>query len=90
MADITLPVITCPPDIQLITAETQPEEWRMCRLYVLIEPTPRGWIVRYIGKTVQPLASRCAQHRRRGRTDHLCAPLYRYAAALEHGNCLDN
>ena len=34
MADITLPVITCPHDIQLITAETQPEEWRMCRLYV--------------------------------------------------------
>ena len=90
MADITLPVITCPHDIQLITAETQPEEWRVCRLYVLIEPTPRGWIVRYIGKTVQPLASRCAQHRRRARTDHLCAPLYRYAAALEHGDCLDN
>eukprot|EP01044_Picomonas_judraskeda_P018934 COSAG03_NODE_3872_length_1784_cov_4.191691_1_plen_277_part_10 len=90
MTDITLPVITCPHDIQLITAETQPEEWRVCRLYVLIEPTPRGWIVRYIGKTVQPLASRCAQHRRRARTDHLCAPLYRYAAALEHGDCLDN
>ena len=40
--NITLPVITCPPDIQLITAQTQPEEWRMCRLYVLVEPTPRG------------------------------------------------
>ena len=90
MADITLPVITCPHDIQLITAETQPEELRVCRLYVLIEPTPRGWIVRYIGKTVQPLASRCAQHRRRARTDHLCAPLYRYAAALEHGDFLDS
>eukprot|EP01047_Picozoa_sp_COSAG01_P109947 COSAG01_NODE_38794_length_485_cov_0.725389_1_plen_124_part_00 len=83
MADITLPVITCPLDIQLITVQTQPEELRVCRLYVLVEPTPRGWIVRYIGKTVQPLASRCAQHRRRARTDHLCAPLYRYAAA-EH------
>ena len=90
MSDITLPVITCPPDIQLITAQTQPQELRVCKLYVLVEPTPRGWIVRYIGKSVQQLANRCAQHKRRARTDHLCAPLYRYAAALEHGNFLDD
>ena len=90
MTDITLPVIACPPDIQLITAETQVGESRTCRLYVLVEPTPHGLIVRYIGKTTQALCSRYGQHKRKARTDPLCAPLYRYAAALEHGNCLDN
>ena len=27
----------------------------MCKLYVLVEPTPRGWIVRYIGYS-EPLS----------------------------------
>ena len=41
----------------------------MCRLYVLVEPTPHGPVVRYIGKATQNLNSRCGQHKRRARTD---------------------
>jgi hypothetical protein len=61
--------IACPPDIELIMAETQPEEWQMCRLYVLIEPHPH-LVVRYLGSTVQSLNSRYGQHKRKARKGH--------------------
>ena len=89
MAAAILPFIACPPDIQLITAETQPEDWRMCRLYVLVEPRPFP-TVRYLGSTVQPLCNRDAQHKRAARADTLSQPLYRYCADVPGGQYLDD